>query len=361
MGSTPTLQAWGWISASLIPSSLISASLISATFTVCTLSPAQALSFKPPAESVPANSLGGGVRGKVQFTAPSSAAPVNSLGGGVRGRVQFAVPAQATPSDSLGGGTRGGVRFTVPAQATPSDSLGGGTRGGVRFTVPAQAAPRASVSGGSRAADRVADSLAVTPNSATTIAALDPHFETLSRPLEPIALVPDRQYLSYTVSPRPTFFVYMPPMATDGVFFSIQAENGEPLYHTLLQVPADGGIVRFTLPDDAPALALNENYAWFFVPIEAGGTLRPDSPGTVAWIKRVESPLTASDLASSVPTLEQVTQLAQAGIWYDTLAALDQGLQGEPGTSEPLESDLWASEWDDLLQSVGLEAVLYQP
>ena len=343
--------------------------LFSAAMVLGTGAAATATTFKAPEEAAPQHSLGGGVRGQAQFTAPGSVAPANSLGGGTRGTVQFAIPGQLAPSDSQGGGTRGTAQFSAPGQVAPQNSLGGGSRGVVQFAVPGQAAPRNSTSGGTRTAevvDLAASATDSNPDAPIALAWNLPQDSAL-----PLALVPDPQQISYTLETHPTFFVYLPPLGAEQVFFSLQDEAGEPVYHTLLTVPVEGGIIRFTLPEDAPELALNQNYVWFFVPIEPGASLRPDSPAAVAWIKRVDGAVAASAVetagtaADGVPTIDRAVALAEAGIWHDTLAVISAGIEQEHQQENPTlppvlmaeqtpDSSLWVKEWQDLLQSVGL-------
>ncbi|MGA1285829.1 MAG: DUF928 domain-containing protein [Prochlorothrix sp.] len=348
----------------------LSLGLFSAAMVLGTGAVVTATTFKAPGEAAPQHSLGGGVRGQAQFAAPGSVAPANSLGGGTRGTVQFAIPGQLAPSNSQGGGTRGVAQFSAPGQVAPQNSLGGGSRGVVQFAVPGQAAPRNSTSGGTRTAEVVDLAASATDSNPDATIALAWNFPQDSA--LPLALVPDPQQISYTLETHPTFFVYLPPLGAEQVFFSLQDESGEPVYHALLTVPTEGGIIRFTLPEDAPELALNQNYVWFFVPIEPGASLRPDSPAAVAWIKRVDVAVgasaaetaaleTAGKTPEGVPTIDRAVALAEAGIWHDTLAVISAGIEQENQTlplaltaEQTPDSSLWVKEWQDLLQSVGL-------
>lgn len=332
LGRTPWLQA-------------LSTGILSLGLVCGALEPGEAVTFNNSnGTPAPQTSLGGGVRGRVQFTSPSQAAPQNSLWGGVRGRVQFAAPGQAAPQSSLGGGVRGSVRFTMPDNSTPSSSLGGGVRGAVRFKTAGATAPRQTLGGGVRNASLMEGLGWANPDTILgySTAAIVPH-----------ALVPNAQTLAYTYADRPTFFAYMPPAPTEAVFFSIQTEAGDPVYHTFIQVPPEGGIVRLTLPEEAPALEPGVNYAWFFVPIEPGSTLQPDSPGSVAWIQRLGDRPDNLNPQGADPSLEQATALAAEGVWYDTLAVLSEGMMAQNATAGSASTP-WGKEWQELLASVGL-------
>ncbi len=216
--------------------------------------------------------------------------------------VQFQLPEDAVPQTSIGGASRGKVQFTPPGSATPSTSVGAGSRGN-QF------------------------------------------------PLLTALLPPTKQ--GNTVSPRPTIFVYLPPIGAEEVFFSLQDEEGNPFYYTTLKVSPDGGTIGITLPKEAPELEIGKNYLWYLAPIEPGGILKPDNYAVVGWIKRVESTVNEEALASSPVAL--ATQYAKAGVWYDTLKVLAKAKQSQP------DNEAFATEWHDLLKQVGLEEIASQP
>jgi Domain of Unknown Function (DUF928) len=283
-----------------------------------------ALKFESPPDAAPASSIGGGVRGSIQFAAPASSAPRTSIGGGVRGNVQFGVPGEAAPKSSIGGGVRGGIRFSAPNDSAPRTSESGGVRSGVEFQLPDDSAPRTSESGGVRGND--------TP------------------PLT--ALLPTTQ-TGRTLSARPTFFVYVPPTASQQAFFSVQDDQGNPIYHTKLEISGRGGTIAIALPEDAPELEVGKNYLWMFAPIEPNGILRPDNYNVLGWVKRVEATISSSNALLS--PLERATEYAKAGIWYDTLEVLASARLEQPGNMT------LSSEWQDFLTQVGLEQVATEP
>ncbi|MBD2510918.1 DUF928 domain-containing protein [Nostoc muscorum FACHB-395] len=280
--------------------------------------------FKLPKDAAPKTSVGGGVRGQVQFALPGGSTPKTSVGGGTRGDVQFALPGGSTPKTSVGGGTRGDVQFALPGGSTPKTSVGGGTRGDVQLTLPSgNSTPRSSIGGGTRGK---------------------------TAPLT--ALVPPTKQ-GRTVLASPTIFVYLPPVGAETVFFSLQDEDGNPHYSTILKVPPDGGVVSITLPPAAPPLVIDKNYLWYFAPIEPGGILRPDNYSVTGWIKRVKATFNEQELASS--PVELATKYAEAGVWYDTLKILAAAKRSQPNNKA------FATEWHDLLKQVGLENIASQP
>ncbi len=309
-----------------------------------------ALEFELPDDAVPNTSVGGGVRGDVQFALPEpGATPNTSVGGGVRGDVQFALPGQsAAPDTSVGGGVRGDVQFALPGQsATPDTSVGGGVRGDVQFALPGQSAtPDTSVGGGVRGDVQ----FALPGQSAAPDTSVGGGVRGKQIPLT--ALVPDTKY-GRTVSARPTIFAYLPYIGAQEVFFSIQDEDGNSHYHTILQVPPTGAVISVTLPKSAPELELGKNYLWYFAPIEPGGILRPDNYAVTAWVTRVEADINRQDLASSPVKL--ATEYAKAGIWYNTLEVLVEAQHSDP------KNTTFASEWNDLLEQIGLAEIASKP
>jgi Domain of Unknown Function (DUF928) len=283
------------------------------------------LQFQPPGDVTPPNSIGGASRGEIKFAPPGDATPSNSVGGASRSNISFVPPGDAAPKNSIGGASRSDVRFAPPGDAAPRNSTGGGSRSGVSFIPPRDPAPTSTASGGIR---------------------------TDEQPLLK-ALLPDTQ-LGRTVSAHPTFFVYVPPTASREVFFSLQDERRNHVYQTTLKISGNGGIVSVTLPKDTPELEVGKNYVWFFAPIAPGGTLEPDNYGVTGWVKRVEVPTAVRDAVATNPT-QLASEYARAGIWYDTVAILANALAAQPNDAT------LASEWQDLLKQVGLEAIATQP
>jgi hypothetical protein len=217
------------------------------------------------------------------------------------------------------------VQFALPGGAAPQTSIGGGSRGEIQFTAaPDRGAPGSSVGAGSRG----------------------------EIPAALTALVPPSKY-GRTVSARPTLYVYLPPIGAEEVFFSLQDEDGNPYYHSILQVPSNGGVIPVALPPTAPALEMDKNYLWYFAPIEPGGILQPDNYAVTGWVRRVRDEVNEREFSAS--PVELATRYAEAGIWYDMLEVLVLAKSSEPDNKN------FATEWHDLLEQVGLEAISAQP
>jgi hypothetical protein len=322
------------------------AGAIAFTLGVPTFARAGSIEFTAPGDAAPADSSGGGIRGSIEFAPPGDATPSDSSGGGIRGSLEFAPPGDAAPTDSSGGGIRGNLEFTAPGDATPDDSSGGGVRGNANFQAPGEAAPDHSSSGGVRGEVQYQ-----TPQEDASQAEIGGSVQP-DRASAVFPLLPDNHY-GRTASAHPTLMVYVPPTATEQVFFSVQDENRNPVYQTTLNISGEGGVVSITLPKSAPELEVGKTYTWYFAPIAPNSVLRPDNYTVKGWMKRVEAPQV--DSSSDTTVMAQAKAYAEAGIWYDTVAVLAAAQQAEP------QNAMLADEWHDLLEQVGLEAVAQQP
>jgi hypothetical protein len=283
------------------------------------------LEFQMPNGDNPPNTVGGGVRGGVNFASPTGEAPRRRVGGGIRGDVNFAAPGEGSPRNTSSGGIRGDVNFESVGTPAPVNTSSGGIRGDVNFEAPGSNTTSQTASGGVRGEDLA----------------------------KVIPLLPTNSY-GRTVSGRPTFLVYLPPTASQEVFFSLQDADRNHHYQKTFNISGQGGIVEITLPEDAPELEIGKEYVWFFAPISPDGILQPDNYSVTGWVKRVESPVPNDQLSSLTP-IKLAIIYAQEGIWYDTLAILNAAKLAQP------DDVTLASEWKDLLQQVGLEAIANQP
>ncbi|MGB3691349.1 MAG: DUF928 domain-containing protein [Spirulinaceae cyanobacterium] len=284
------------------------------------------IKFQPPGEPAPQSGTGGASRGDIQFKVPGKPAPESGTGGASRGDVEFRPVGEPAPRSGVGGGSRGELEFRPVGEPAPSSSIGGGSRGDLAFRPVGKPAPGRTVGGGSRSDEELA---------------------------KVIPLLPSNKY-GYTATSRPTFHVYLPESSVKQIFFSIQDKNKQSLYQTTLEVSGQGGILSFTLPEDAPELELGEDYQWFFATIEPKGILRPDNYGVTGWVKRVAPP-TEAIANAELTSVQRAALYANAGIWYDTLSLIASAKLEQPNNSS------LQNEWQDLLQQVDLEAVATQP
>lgn len=148
----------------------------------------------------------------------------------------------------------------------------------------------------------------------------------------PIALLPTGKE-GLTVAARPTFLVYVPETAAEQAVFIIKDKNEDYYYQKTLPIARTGGIIAIDLPESAPVLEMGKEYSWSMILVPEGG-LKPDSPGVRGTIKRVES---------------------TSQTWYDEVATLAKMRREQPSDSTV------AVKWEQLLASVGLEAIASKP
>ncbi|VEP14214.1 conserved exported hypothetical protein [Hyella patelloides LEGE 07179] len=162
-------------------------------------------------------------------------------------------------------------------------------------------------------------------------------------------LIPASNY-GLTTTSHPTLLVHIPATSAESVFFTIQDENEEEVYQTILPIGTKSGIVSLDVPKEAPALETGKNYKWSLV-LMCDNKLRPDSPVIQGHIKRVQPELQLATQLESATPLEMAALYGKAGIWYETVATLAQLRQAQPQNQELLNT------WNSILNSVGLEQI----
>ncbi len=205
---------------------------------------------------------------------------------------------------------------------------------GVTFTPQGAQAPKRSSGGASRSGSSCGTTKAI--NSA----AVTPLLPTTN--------------IGLTMAERPTIFVYVPETSAKKAFFSIQDEDTNNHYQTTLRLQELPGVMEVKLPDSAPALKTGKNYKWSLVMI-CTEDLEPDSPSVSGWIRRVEPNRSLVNQQNMKSQLESVSKLAEAGIWYDSLSTLAQLRRSQP------KNQALTVSWQQLLKSVGLEALANEP
>lgn len=164
------------------------------------------------------------------------------------------------------------------------------------------------------------------------------------------ALMPEND-LGLTVSANPTFFFYVPKatetLAELSVEFTVSDEESKEIYHTNFTLVNTPGVVKVQLPETV-SLEIGKTYNWQFAMI--CNSQEPERDQFV-WGKsqRVEfSPELKANL-KQILLLEQAKLYAHRQIWHETL-----GILAELHSSHP-------REWEELLDSVGLEEIAKKP
>ncbi len=159
-----------------------------------------------------------------------------------------------------------------------------------------------------------------------------------------------------TTFSNPTFWFFTPYEngSTHPAEFVLQDLDGNDVYRTKVVLPNQPGVLGIRLPSNVATLQPDTSYHWYFkvycgqqkvgAPIFVEGIIqRVALDGTVAKQLKTASPRQKADL------------YAANGIWYDALTIL-----AELRVAHPQDSRL-VSDWQSLLQSVGLESVATAP
>ena len=153
-----------------------------------------------------------------------------------------------------------------------------------------------------------------------------------------------------TVASHPTFFVHIPQTSARKVFFKIEDQNEENNYQTVIPISGNGGILKVTLPDDAPDLEAGKNYQWALALI-CDDRLRPDSPIVLGSITKAKEAIELNPQLKTMTKIQQANFYAESGIWYEAIATLAQLKQEQPN------NERFKSIWNEVLTSIGLNSI----
>lgn len=171
-----------------------------------------------------------------------------------------------------------------------------------------------------------------------------------------VAVVPDNTF-GVTLKSHPTFLFYLPPITTGAtppsVEFVIRDLDDNDIYKARFTTAGSGGIASITLPENSgvKGLELNRDYRWSVAMICQMNDRGKDLV-TEGLIKRIPVPPELSPNSLSGKSLsEQAELLRNASIWYDTVALMAETQRTNPSLSQ----------WEGLLQAVGLRDLVSQP
>ncbi|MBD1881572.1 DUF928 domain-containing protein [Coleofasciculus sp. FACHB-T130] len=170
------------------------------------------------------------------------------------------------------------------------------------------------------------------------------------------ALIPGKNF-GVTVTGYPTLFFYIPknpPQTAELMVWDV--EGKQVVYETTFKISQNPGVVSVSLPEQAgiKPLQVGKTYRFSFAllcdPKDRGSNILVEG-----WIRRNELSATLANQLQQASPQERPAIYAKAGIWYETLTTL-----AELRRDRPNDSTL-AAAWEDLLKSVGLEAIATAP
>ena len=221
----------------------------------------------------------------------------------------------------------------VEAIAQGSNTSAKTTQSKVTFNPPLEDLPRNTVGGGTRTSSQC--------------------FEETQSTASFSALLP-KSTQGLTTQSHPAILAYIPETSAQNVFFSWRDENNQDHYQTILPIENEGAIISLNLPENAPPLEVGKSYQWA-LGIMCDGRLQPDSPMIHGQVKRIELASSIQNSLDNDVSLKNAALYGENGLWYETVAILAQ-----LKIARPNDRDL-ASNWLELLDSVGLEKIAEAP
>ena len=204
----------------------------------------------------------------------------------------------------------------------------------LNFKVPKRGAPRSTAGGASRGS-----CLRGSQQSA-----------------KPLTAVVPRTRLGLTFAEHPSFFAYVPQSPAQAAgFLLLSDDDTEVVYETTFALPPKAGIVRFDLPETAPALQVGKQYHWFITTLCDATSGLSGSPTVEGWLERAAPEVALTKALQKTLPGNRPNLYAEAGIWHETLATLADLQQKSPQNSKYL------NDWRELLRSVGLETIATEP
>lgn len=167
--------------------------------------------------------------------------------------------------------------------------------------------------------------------------------------LVPVYGPPDLEKVwGVTTAEHPTFWFYVPHSATS-TYAEFVLEDAAK-HQTIYKVPLakTPGVVSISLPSTATPLEVGKPYRWYFnVYCQKDHQVTAFVEGDV---QRQPLNFALKQQLDKASLRQRVTVYATHGIWYDALTTLAELRRASP------EDENLATDWTNLLQSVGLES-----
>ena len=112
------------------------------------------------------------------------------------------------------------------------------------------------------------------------------------------------------------------------------------------------GIESFTLPAQAPALKEGQEYEWE-VQVKCSDTNFSFIRGRIKRMLTDNAVLAAKLEEASIEDYPSI--LAEAGVWYDSLATVSELRRANP------EESFWTEDWKEILKRIGFEDLIAVP
>jgi hypothetical protein len=206
-----------------------------------------------------------------------------------------------------------------------------------------QPAPSTTVGGGRRNDGKCSQDRKASGQSTTEPQSLDQLLTPLLR-----SPVTDPQL---TVSPRPTFLVYVPQTSAKAMELTLE-RDGKGIYKTSVNLSGTPGIISIKLPANAPELKIGKDYKWLVSMVCGSGA--PEDSFVEGSVRRIQPDSTLSQI-DRAKSLEKVALYAKSGVWFDAVATLAALRKAQPNDPQVV------SAWENLLKDAGLGAIANAP
>jgi hypothetical protein len=169
-----------------------------------------------------------------------------------------------------------------------------------------------------------------------------------------VSLIPQPR-LGLTLSERPTFLWAVPSNTPTTAQLTILGDKDtKVVYETAIALPKTSGVVKFTLPPEAPALEVGKQYHWFL-----SINCKPDGSGNEVevdgWVERIAPTSALTRSLKTADAAQQVKLYAEAGIWHEAVSTLATLRLNQPKNAKV------AANWRELLRSAGLSSIMNEP
>ncbi|AFY99398.1 DUF928 domain-containing protein [Calothrix sp. PCC 6303] len=178
----------------------------------------------------------------------------------------------------------------------------------------------------------------------------------------PITRIIGAHQSRFTVSDRPTIWIYLPYTTKDASSGEFSLQDGDTeIFRDRIQLPSQPGIVGIRLPNKIAALKVDREYRWYVDINCSGSGAESDSqtPASLTGIveKKLVSGELQQDLQIAKSSLDRVLVYGKYQIWYDAITELAQLRLQEPNNS------LYRKVWVELLnnQDINLGYISQQP
>jgi hypothetical protein len=162
-------------------------------------------------------------------------------------------------------------------------------------------------------------------------------------------LAPDHS--GFTTSEQPSLYWFISKSTSLPVEFTVMEPQGvEPIVETRIPAPVQAGVHRIRLSDYNIRLAPGVAYRWFVAVVpDADRRSRDILAGGV--VERVEMPADLEAKLAQAPKSDLPSVYGEAGLWYDTVAALSELIEAAP------QDQALRQQRTALLSQVGLTGI----